>query len=106
MYNCHGMIFAARRTQIWDPAQVEKILAEDGYTRVSKDDLEVGDIVMYKNRENGDWEHSCIVVEKLNLAGLPWIKVLGKWGRAHEVVHFLGDSPYAQHEPLYYRLEQ
>jgi cytochrome P450 len=79
-YNCHGLTFASRRTWIWKPAEVAKILADDEYVRVELADVLPGDIVLYV--QNGDIEHSGIV---MSLGPVPMI--LSKWGPAHEVVH-------------------
>jgi hypothetical protein len=82
-YNCHGLTFGSRRTRIWDPAQVERILIDDGYIDVTELRVLPGDAAVYYG-ENGDIEHSGIVVEITPL-GVP--KILGKWGYGHETVH-------------------
>lgn len=87
-YNCHGLTFASRRTQILDPAEVEKILREDGYVPVAIDDICAGDVVVY--RRSGEIIHSGVVVG--TKAGIPVI--LSKWGELHEVIHLVNDSEY------------
>lgn len=48
-YNCHGLTFASRRTQISQPSEVAKILADDDYTEISLKNVMVGDIAIYKS---------------------------------------------------------
>lgn len=102
-YNCHGLTFGSRRTQIIDPAEVRKILTQDGYRKIDRADILSGDIVVYVGPD-GDIEHSGIVmdVDKSMLILIP--KVLSKWGVAHEVVHRLADCPYASTNVEFYRV--
>lgn len=103
-YNCHGLTFASRRTQIWKTSEVRKILAEDGYVRVPQQaDVLPGDIVLYVD-ESGDIEHSGIVLHKEDLGLLPIVKILSKWGSAHEVIHGHMDCPYSLRSLEYYRV--
>jgi hypothetical protein len=99
-YNCHGLTFAARRTAIDDPAQVQRIIDHDGYRKLAllTEAPETGDIAIYV--EDGDIIHSGIVVA--NREGTPWI--LGKWGECHEVVHPVLNCPYKNATVAYYRL--
>ena len=87
-YNCHGLTFAARRTEIGDSSEVMNILRDDDYEKIESEDIMPGDIAVYF--KDGDLEHSGIVV------GCPQFGpvILSKWGAAHEVVHFFGDCPY------------
>ncbi|MGH7021680.1 MAG: hypothetical protein ACREEY_17505 [Brevundimonas sp.] len=103
-YNCHGLTFASRRTQIWKTSEIRKILADDGYVRIpSQEDVLPGDTVLYVD-ESGDIEHSGIVLQKENTGLLPIVRVLSKWGSAHEVVHALMDCPYSLRSIEYYRV--
>jgi hypothetical protein len=98
-YNCHGLVFAARRTGISDPAEVLKILTDDGYSELRMKEKPLpGDIAIY--REEGDIVHSGIVMWVK--ADEPWI--LGKWGDCHEVIHSVMDCPYIKAVVTYYRL--
>jgi hypothetical protein len=98
-YNCHGLIFAARRTQIDNPKQVQRILNEDGYRELEiSEPPSCGDIAIY--REDGDIVHSGLVVDVKG--HVPWI--LGKWGECHEVIHHVRDCPYKSAAVKYYRL--
>lgn len=105
-YNCHGMIFASRRTIIGDPDEIKKILVEDNYKQVNESAVLPGDIALYY--EDGDLLHSGVVVEVSDDSMLVQrIKLVGKWGLYHEVVHWLGDCPYSQHADkiMFYRVE-
>ena len=63
IYNCHGLAFASRRTTIWNIQEVWKIVKEDNYIEI-KDikDVLPGDLILYID-DDGDIEHSGIVVE-------------------------------------------
>lgn len=102
-YNCHGLTFGSRRTQITDPAEVRKILTQDGYLKIDRLQILAGDIVVYIG-PNGDIEHSGFIMEfdKSMLIANP--KVLSKWGVAHEVVHRLADCPYVSTNVEFYRV--
>ncbi|QCB54275.1 hypothetical protein E5675_07395 [Sphingopyxis sp. PAMC25046] len=109
-YNCHGLTFGARRTRIYRPAEVRKILADDGYHEVFPPHVEPGDIIVYFD-EQGDADHSGIVVEIAKRADdsallVPTPKVLSKWGSCHEVVHFFNDCPYSLRTIRYFRMKQ
>lgn len=77
-YNCVGMVFGSRRTQI-DPKLAEWIMSEDGYDRVPPDRVEPGDLVVYR-LDSGELTHVGIVVEKQAVGSVPVVKVLSKWG--------------------------
>lgn len=97
-YNCHGLTFAARRAAIFDPKEVAKILADDSYQSIQRSDVLPGDIVVY--HKDGDIEHSGLVVGK----ELFNLRILSKWGYAHEVVHFLSDCPYNAANVTFHRI--
>ena len=104
-YNCHGLTFASRRTQILLSADVRRILGDDDYVQIGTKDVLAGDIVIYIG-EDGDIEHSGIVMDvpKGMLVVIP--KVLSKWGSAHEVVHNVLDCPYKSARIEYYRVHK
>ena len=97
-YNCHGLTFAARRTQITEADEIAKILREDEYEQVQGSDLMPGDVAIYF--VDGDAEHSGIVIEK----GLLVPKILSKWGVCQEVIHWLAECPYSTQDVRYYRI--
>ena len=81
------------------------MMAQDGYSPVAKHDALPGDIVIYIG-ENGDLEHSGVVLTRPTVETLYNMKVLSKWGNAHEVVHDLGDCPYDSTLLEFHRLNQ
>ncbi|MEK6536457.1 MAG: hypothetical protein AABZ63_03100, partial [Actinomycetota bacterium] len=55
-YNCHGLVFGTRRTNICGPnreVDVDELLCRDGYVLVPSSQPEVGDVVVYRNRGGG-----------------------------------------------------
>ncbi len=102
-YNCHGLTFGSRRTQIVDPAEIRKILTQDSYKKIDRSEILPGDIVVYVGPD-GDIEHSGIVMDVDKSMLFPIPKVLSKWGVAHEVVHRLTDCPYISTNVEYYRV--
>jgi hypothetical protein len=106
IYNCHGLTFASRRTQIWKPSEIQKILKEDDYQEISVHQTMAGDVVVYFDERN-DAVHSGVVVESTPMLGnLRIIKVLSKWGAAHEAIHAPADCPYRPATLKYYRIEK
>jgi len=97
-YNCHGLTFASRRTWIWKPQEIQKILRDDEYEEVPVQEVLPGDIVIYD--QQGDAEHSGIVMSRG-----PVPIILSKWGTAHEVVHRVNDCPYDSMRITYYRIK-
>jgi hypothetical protein len=80
-------------------------LGDDDYVQIGTKDVLAGDIVIYIG-EDGDIEHSGIVMDvpKGMLVVIP--KVLSKWGSAHEVVHNVLDCPYKSARIEYYRVHK
>lgn len=102
-YNCHGLTFGSRRTQIVNPSEIRKILTEDGYQKIDRAEVLAGDIAVYIGPD-GDIEHSGVVVDMEKSMLVPTPKVLSKWGSAHEVVHHFADCPYVSTNVEYYRV--
>lgn len=92
-YNCHGLSFGARRTCIESPATVRQVLQEDGYVEVTRDVAGPGDFVLYFS-EDGDIEHSGLLLQAPAAQPLGVPLVLSKWGRYAEVVHLANRCPY------------
>jgi hypothetical protein len=93
IYNCFGMTFACARTTV-GPESVQMILDNDGYTEIQNAvDVLPGDVIIYYN-DNGEIEHSGIVVSKPQdeRTNIPW--VVSKWGKYSEVCHQAYDVPY------------
>ncbi len=97
-YNCHGLVFACRRTGIYDVGTCQQILKDDRHREVSKVDLLPGDIVLYFR--DGDIEHSGVVLKTDDILPL----VLSKWGKGPEVIHWLSACPYNATNVKYYRI--
>lgn len=104
-YNCHGLTFASRRTQVYKTSCVTNILEEDGYDKIEKQDVLPGDVCIYRD-DNGEVSHSGIVIGVNTDLLIPRIKVLSKWGAAHEVLHFEEDCPYVPADLSYYRISK
>lgn len=100
-YNCHGLTFASRRTEVENPQDILKILEDDDYRKVSPDTVLPGDIVIYYGPE-GDVIHSGIVTQIEQPLKVP--VVLSKWSNIHEVVHRVGNCPYEAQNVIYYRI--
>jgi hypothetical protein len=100
-YNCMGLVFASRRTQIMDLDQIPEILREDGYVEVhAESDATVGDVVVYSI--DGRFAHVALVVESSGPLGVP--KILSKHGWSVEVVHYVHEGPYSIGKRQYFRL--
>lgn len=105
-YNCHGLTFASRRTRIFEPTDIMRIINDDNYKLIQENDVLPGDIVMYYQK--GDPQHSGIVLDVPTKEDhFPRILVLSKWGHGHEVIHAVRDCPYSISCDLirYYRVQ-
>ncbi|MDO8433370.1 MAG: hypothetical protein Q7S58_13280 [Candidatus Binatus sp.] len=96
-YNCMGMAFASRRTNI-DIRDIDLIFQDDEYARLNSEaDAEVGDIVVYHG-PNDKRSHVGVIVElKQGLVDRGGrhrlLKVLSKWGGHGEYAHMLDQIP-------------
>jgi hypothetical protein len=101
-YNCMGLVFASRRTQIEDLDRIPEILREDGYVEVHAErDATVGDVVVYSIE--GRFTHVALVVE--SSSGPLWVpRILSKHGWSVEVVHYVHEGPYSEGKRQYFRL--
>ena len=102
-YNCHGLTFASRRTGIYDADELGKILKEDGYIELKTDKVLPGDIIIYFS-EDGDYEHSGIVITSPDENSLNVPMVVSKWGKFAEVIHPANNCPYSFFNVKYYRI--
>ena len=102
-YNCHGLVFAARRTCVYDPKQIITILEEDCYVEVESRNVLPGDVILYYDNE-GDIEHSGFVVSRSNSTTLKIPLVVSKWGRWREVVHWANHCPYEYQHAKFFRI--
>jgi hypothetical protein len=94
LYNCVGMVFAARRTSI-DTNQLDLICRDDGYTAV--DVPMVGDLVVYRKRPECEIAHigQVVAVEPNVQTASQSVTVLSKWGKGGEYLHDVADVPEA-----------
>ena len=103
-YNCHGLAFAGRRTAIESHEAVTRLLDEDDYRLIQREQVLPGDLVIYYS--DGDPEHSAIVVEPPTAENL-WIPVVySKWAAFSEAVHVATRCPYDFAAPRYYRVRR
>ena len=89
VYNCFGLAFASRRTAIVDGAQVESILADDGYKLVGQDKALRGDVVLYRDRDSNEIIHAGLISEirtRLDDSVAERI-VISQWGQDGEYEH-------------------
>lgn len=104
IYNCHGLTFGARRASIWETPAILRILGDDRYEEITRrDEVQPGDIILYVSAEDGDLEHSGIVVQ----APCPPLfvpRVWSKWGVGAEVIHAANNCPYDFSQARYYRI--
>ncbi len=107
LYNCHGLVFAGRRTKIPDDADLRAILKDDQYRRITElNDVLPGDVVLYL--VGGTIDHTGIVVHVVPFPLHPKITVVSKWAQATEMIHDVFDCPYAKQADVtyeYWRME-
>jgi hypothetical protein len=112
VYNCHGLTFGSRRTQVGPP--IFPILEDDGFDKVqSEKDVRPGDIVIYSN-VRGEVTHSGFVVWRRIVELVEGTKsvvpmIWSKWGKGYEMIHAVGECPYFEEEGdifSYYRLKR
>jgi hypothetical protein len=90
IYNCYGLVFAARRSAIVGEEDVQAILEDDGYKKMPWDPMAwmVGDIVLYRN-DSGELRHAGILARKTAdlTTGNIQVDVLSAWGDSGEYLH-------------------
>jgi hypothetical protein len=76
-------------------------LVEDDYIKIDylREAILPGDIILYL--KDGDIEHSGVVVEIVKDRGP---RILSKWGKCHEVIHFAMECPWKDAAREYYRI--
>ena len=92
VYNCVGMVFASRRTWI-EPEHVPMILSDDGYRPIDRNELERGDVVVYRRESLEEISHVGVVARvevKPKDASLE-VLVLSQWGHDGEYFHLDDD---------------
>jgi hypothetical protein len=97
-YNCYGMVFATRRTAIYEDQQIPDILEDDGYRRIPETDVRPGDIVLYRDARLG-LLHAALVMRRQEWGGtIPASFALSKWDDVcgedeHEVRRHIWTAP-------------
>ena len=107
LYNCHGLVFASRRSKVVEHDDVRTILKDDQYRQIIDPNAVLpGDVVIYLVR--GVIDHTGLVVDVVQSAIHPKITVISKWAQATEMIHDLFDCPYAKQADVtheYWRME-
>jgi len=105
-YNCHGLVFASRRTNI-PPAGsdsnglIDRILADDQFAQVTEQQAQEGDIVLW--RRDREVDHTGVIC----FVDTQPIRILwawSMWGGLGEFVHRVPLSPYDGCVHEYWRL--
>lgn len=103
IYNCYGMVFAARRSAIIDELEVKKILDDDKYEKLPWMPASwlPGDIVLYWSDELQNVTHAAVVVDVTPSvrSGEFEIKVQSAWGDVGEYLHRIDDVPSQYGKP-------
>jgi hypothetical protein len=103
-YNCHGLVFASRRTNIppvGTDVPVRQILAEDSYQQVLTP--QVGDVAVYVSEREVD--HTGLVIQvDPNPALISGIWIWSMWGGLGEFVHPVNFSPYSAQNIEHWRI--
>ena len=97
-YNCYGMVFATRRTAIYEDEQIPDILKDDGYRQIPEKEVRPGDIVLYRDQRLG-LLHAALVMRCKEWEGAtPVSFALSKWNDVcgedeHNVRHHMWPTP-------------
>lgn len=108
-YNCHGLVFAARRTNIPpvnfpDAINILDLLQADEYEPVHLSP-QTGDLVIYRS-PHGQVEHSGFVSRAEKIGRERIIFVWSMWGGLGEFEHREDLSPYDDCTREYWRLKR
>lgn len=99
LYNCFGMVWASRRTAIYDE-EYSKFLEDDGYREIALQDVMAGDIVTYSWLNDPDRVAHVALVLMVNEDSTGRLRtpyVLSKWNDCSgEFVHNYQDF----HQPI------
>jgi hypothetical protein len=95
VYNCAGLVWANRRTSIYEENEYLKILMDDGYRPTTEEQLQPGDIVIYltlTTERNTIHVGIVLYLDHIGTTTVPWI--LSKWHEQYgEDIHILKDVP-------------
>jgi hypothetical protein len=105
-YNCHGLVFGSRRTNIDHPCRpvdIADLLRRDEFAR--SDTPQCGDIAVYRSF-SGRIDHTGVVSRVESLGNQEVTFVISKWGALEEVEHRAGQCPYSKDCTIeYWRLK-
>jgi len=97
VYNCFGLVWASRRTAIYEEQSILQILEEDGYRKLRMYEQTMqGDIVLYFrfSGEIRDTYHAAMILETEQRRPNKVPLVLSKWNDAcGEDIHEITDVP-------------
>ena len=108
-YNCHGLVFASRRTNVpaagvFDEGVIEALLTRDEYERIPSSP-QVGDIIVYRS-DSGEIEHTGFVNRTEDIGSVRKVFVWSKWGALEEYEHLEKICPYGNYTIEYWRLKR
>ena len=106
VYNCAGLVWAARRTAIYADAEWNQILEEDGYRELGGvDDVSIGDIAVYAAMGAGGYLHVGVVIatDEISPMGRPMPRILSKWDdTSGEYLHLVPNVPFEDWKVTYW----
>jgi hypothetical protein len=102
LYNCHGLSFAARRTNVEGDEWINLILADDRYRPIDRNEVKPGDIAIYYTKNEA--EHSAVVVRTATAQTITPL-VFSKWGKYKEFLHPAHVAPYDCQDIRYFRIK-
>ena len=104
IYNCHGLAFASKRTAV-DAGEIPKILSDDSYIEIPEMSALPGDVIIYYG-EDGDAEHSGVLLTSPSEETLKVPRIVSKWGKYREFMHFANNCPYSFDRAKYFRVRR
>jgi len=106
-YNCAGLVWASRRTSIFEEEEYVKIMNEDGYRELQENESpEIGDIVIYSWHTRGIIHIGMLTsFESLHSSGSDLPVILSKWNSiSSEDFHLVDDvGTLFEHDSLTHR---
>ena len=105
-YNCHGLVFGSRRTNIPEAGAasrglIEYLLSEDQYVQVPEALAREGDLVVWRN--GADVDHTGFV-SHVERHPFRTVFAYSMWGGLGEFVHRIPLTPYSDCTIEYWRL--
>lgn len=96
LYNCVGMVFACRRTNI-SPKEIPMILSDDRLRSLPENQTPLsGDLALYKRDTTNTYTHIGVVIGQEMMSSDDYTGntvVLSKWGTNGEYEHMVDDVP-------------